>query len=248
MVRSFSAHLFRIKFAAMKTYQHLFFDLDHTIWDFEANAKDALKESYLHHELALKGIEPYDSFYEKYSYHNKRLWDRYTKGLLVQRELKWKRMFLTLLDFKIADEPLARSLSQDFLDRLPIRKKVFPYTFEILDYLKNKGYEMHLITNGFNRIQEQKLINAGLQNYFEVMVTSEISGCLKPHAGIFEYAMQATGAHPSSSIMIGDNIVADIQGATNFGMDSVFTNHIEATAAHVATFEIKHLRELENIL
>ncbi|UAY56513.1 YjjG family noncanonical pyrimidine nucleotidase [Arachidicoccus terrestris] len=231
----------------MKTYQHLFFDLDHTIWDFEANAKDALRESYLYHELALSGIEPYENFYERYTYHNKRLWDRYTKGLIIQRELKWKRMFLTLLDFKIADEPLARSLSQDFLDRLPIRKKVFPYTFEILDYLKNKNYQLHLITNGFNRIQEQKLVHAGLQDYFEVMVTSEISGCLKPHAGIFEYAMEATGAQPDKSIMIGDNLVADIQGAANFGIDSVFTNHIEDTTAHVATYEVRHLRELEDI-
>ena len=170
----------------MKTYQHLFFDLDHTIWDFDANAKDALKESYLHHELALRGIEPFENFYEKYAFHNKRLWDRYTKGLIIQRELKWKRMFLALLDFKIGDEPLARSLSQDFLDRLPVRTKVFPYTFEILDYLKKKNYRLHLITNGFNRIQEQKLVNAGLQDYVEVMVTSEQRGCLKRNACICE--------------------------------------------------------------
>jgi putative hydrolase of the HAD superfamily len=231
----------------MKTYQHLFFDLDHTIWDFEANAKDALKESYLHHELALRGIEPFESFYEKYTYHNKKLWDRYTKGLIIQRELKWKRMFLTLLDFKIGDEPLARSLSQDFLDRLPIRTKVFPYTFEILDYLKKKKYNLHLITNGFNRIQEQKLVNAGLQDYFEIMITSEQSGCLKPNAGIFEYAMDVTGATPENSIMIGDNLIADIQGAANFGMDSVFTNHIEDDTKHLATYEIRHLKELEDI-
>jgi len=231
----------------MKTYQHLFFDLDHTIWDFEANAKDALRESYLHHELALRGIEPFDSFYERYAYHNKRLWDRYSKGLIIQRELKWKRMFLTLVDFKIGDEPLARSLSQDFLDRLPIRTKVFPYTFEILDYLRQKQYKLHLITNGFNRIQEMKLVNAGLQDYFEVMVTSERSGCLKPNAQIFEYAMQVTGARPDTSIMIGDNLIADIQGAANFGMDSVFTNHIEDAREHVATYEVRHLKELEDI-
>jgi len=231
----------------MKTYQHLFFDLDHTIWDFEANAKDALKESYLHHELALRGIEPFDSFYDKYTFHNKRLWDRYTKGLIIQRELKWKRMFLTLLDFKIGNEPLARSLSQDFLDRLPIRTKVFPYTFEILNYLKKKNYRLHLITNGFNRIQEQKLVNAGLQDYFEAMITSEQSGCLKPNAGIFEYAMDVTGATPDTSIMIGDNLVADIQGAANFGMDSVFTNHIEDNSEHLATYEVRHLKELEDI-
>lgn len=247
-MRSFSAHLFIVKFAHMKRYQHLFFDLDHTIWDFEANAKEALKECYLHFELALRGIEPFDSFYEKYHAHNKRLWDRYHKGLIAQRELRWKRMFLSLLDFKIADEQLARDLSEDFIDRLPNRTQLFPYTFEILDYLKEKNYALHLITNGANRIQEQKLIKSGLQDYFEVMVTSESSGCPKPNAGIFEYAMELTGASPESSIMIGDNLVADIQGAYDFGMDSIFTNHIAEKRDHLATYEVKHLKELEQIL
>lgn len=231
----------------MKAYKHLFFDLDHTIWDFEANAKDALLDSFLFHELAIRDVAPFDTFYERYSYHNKRLWDRYTKGFIRQGELKWKRMFLTLLDFKIADEPLARQLSQDFLERLPMRKKVFPYTFEILEYLQQKNYALHLITNGFNRTQAQKLENAGLLSYFEVMITSESSGSLKPNPEIFAYAMEATGARPAESIMIGDNLIADIRGAADFGMDTVFTNHIEDTTLHEATFEVRHLKELEAI-
>lgn len=231
----------------MKAYKQLFFDLDHTIWDFESNAKDALGEAYHYHQMESKGLPEFDLFYERYSLHNKHLWERYTKGFLRQGELKWKRMYLSMLDFKIADEPMARILSDDFLNRLPLRKKVFPYTFEILEYLKSRNYNLHLITNGFNSIQMRKLENAGLQHYFEVMITSESSGSLKPNREIFAYAMAATGAAPEHSIMIGDNLIADIQGAGDFGMDTVFTNHIADTTLHGATYEVRHLKELEAI-
>lgn len=232
----------------MKQYKHLFFDLDHTLWDFEANAKDALRESFSQNDLTGKGIDDYELFYEKYSYHNHRLWDRYTKGFIRQEELKWKRIWLTLLEFKIADEILSRKMSEEFLSCLPLRKKVFPYTFEILHYLKNKDYRLHLITNGFTSIQNQKLSNAGMGGFFEEVITSESSGSLKPNKAIFQFALDKTRADIDHSIMIGDNIEADIKGAQSFGMDTVFVNHIHAQTDIRPTFEIGHLKELESIL
>ena len=130
-------------------YQDLFFDLDHTIWDFELNSKETLWDLHLKYELAAKGINDFDVFYSQYSVHNHRLWDRYTKGFIKQEELRWKRIYLSLLDYKIADEDLSKKMSHDYLDILPHKKNLFPYTIEILDYLKNKNYKMHLITNGF---------------------------------------------------------------------------------------------------
>ncbi len=99
-------------------YKHLFFDLDHTIWDFEINAKETLYDLYKSNALYERGIADFEEFFSKYSFHNERLWDKYTKGLIKQDELRWKRMWLALLDFKIADEVLSKSLSVQFLEKL----------------------------------------------------------------------------------------------------------------------------------
>ena len=229
-------------------YQHLFFDLDHTLWDFELNSKETLLDLHYKYALSDKGIDDFDAFFEQYSIHNHRLWDRYTKGFIKQEELRWKRIYLSLLEYKIADESLSRAMSFDYLDILPNKINLFPYTLEILDYLKNKGYKMHLITNGFESVQFKKIENSKLAPYFKEVITSEASNSLKPQKEIFEYALQKANAHLKDSIMIGDNESADIQGAINVGMDSVFVNHIKAIPTVAATYTITHLKELENIL
>jgi len=229
-------------------YKHLFFDLDHTIWDFEINAKETLHDLYISHALAARGIPDFEDFFLKYSYHNEHLWGKYTKGLIKQDELRWKRMWLALLDFKIADETLSRSLSVQFLERLPTKKNLFPYTIEILTYLKNKGYEMHLVTNGFETVQYHKIKNSDLAKFFGHVITSEASNSLKPNKEIFDYALQKTNAEAATSIMIGDNQDADIQGGINAGMDTIFVNHLNVIPHIHATYMVHHLRELENIL
>src|SRR6202000_2916665 len=125
------------------------------------------------------------------------------------------------------DEPLARKMDKLFLDALPTRKTLFPYTLEILDYLTGKGYILHLITNGFEETQHSKLRHAGLTGYFTEVITSERSNSLKPHKEIFEYAFQRTGAGKKESIMLGDSVEADIQGAINAGIDQVYVNHLD---------------------
>lgn len=231
----------------MPKYKHLFFDLDHTLWDFDANARETLSELYSIFDLDKRISTPFEDFYPKYLFHNEVLWDRYHKGLISADELKWKRMWRTLLDFKIADEPLAKDLSGKFLEILPTKKLLFPHTIEILDYLKEKKYDLHLITNGFEKTQWSKLNNSGLGGYFTHVVTSEMSNSLKPKKEIFEYAMDKANAALPESIMIGDNLEADIQGAMNAGMDSVFVNHINAVTDINPTYTITHLKELELI-
>lgn len=229
-------------------YKHLFFDLDHTLWDFDANAKATLTDLYALFELGTKVAAPFEDFYRKYLYHNEILWDKYHNGLISADDLKWKRMWRTLLDFKIGDEVLSRQLSGKFLELLPTKKLLFPYTTELLDYLLDKKYVLHLITNGFEKTQWSKLSNSGLDKYFTHVITSEASNSLKPKKEIFEYAMDKAGASLKESIMIGDNLEADIQGAMNAGMDSVFVNHINATAHLQPTYTVYHLKELEGIL
>src|SRR6185295_17770664 len=112
----------------------------------------------------------FNLFHQRYSVHNEKLWARYRNGFIKVDELRWKRMWLTLLDFKIGDEPLARKMGVLFLDALPTRKILFPHTQEILQYLKNKGYTLHLITNGFKKTQQSKLEHAGLDGYFTEVI------------------------------------------------------------------------------
>src|SRR3954467_2479253 len=111
-------------------YKHLFFDLDHTLWDFEANAKETLRELFVMNNLEGMGIPEFETFFQNYSYHNTRLWDKYTKGAIKHEELKWKRMWLALLEYKIADEQLSKKMAAEFLERLPLKKNLFPYTKE----------------------------------------------------------------------------------------------------------------------
>ena len=229
-------------------YKDLFFDLDHTLWDFETNSKETIQELYITHRLADLGIVDFDGFYSTYSAHNHRLWDRYTKGFIKQEELRWKRVYLSLLDFKVANEPLAKAMSKAYLEILPNKTHLFPYTIEILEYLKQKEYKMHLITNGFESVQFKKIKNSGLADYFIEVITSEASNSLKPQKEIFEYALKNAKASVNESIMIGDNESADIQGGINIGMDTIFVNHVQVVPTVPATYTITHLKELENIL
>ncbi len=228
-------------------YKHLFFDLDHTLWDFESNSRQTLQELYQTLGLAARGVTNFDLFHKQYIVHNDKLWERYRNGFIKVDELRWKRMWLTLLDFKIGDEPLARRMGEEFLDALPTRNILFPYTIEILTYLRGKGYQLHLITNGFQKTQHSKLEYSGLSGFFGEVITSEGSNSLKPHKEIFDYAFRITGADPAESIMLGDNIEVDIQGAINAGIDQVYVNHLGIEPAIRPTYTVSSLKELEEI-
>ncbi|MEI6947994.1 YjjG family noncanonical pyrimidine nucleotidase [Paraflavisolibacter sp. H34] len=229
-------------------YQHLFFDLDHTLWDFDANARQTLEQLHIDLKLADRGIDDFDRFHRNYLAHNERLWARYRNGYIKQEELRLKRMWLTLLDFKIGDTGLARQLSELFLQELPTRTLLFPDTLEVLRYLADKGYRMHLITNGFEKVQHCKLQNSGLNEFFQVVVTSESSNSLKPKKEIFEYALHKTGATVTNSLMIGDGLDVDVLGAMNVGMDQVHVNYNGLEQDIRPTYTVKALKELQAFL
>jgi putative hydrolase of the HAD superfamily len=229
-------------------YKYLFFDLDHTIWDFDANAKATLAQLHMDLNLVDKGVHDFDLFHRNYLQHNEKLWARYRNGHIRQEELRIKRMWLTLLDFRIADEELARQLSELFLQLLPTRTILFPDTIEVLDYLRNKGYELHLITNGFEKTQHSKLESSGLDRFFGKVITSESSNSLKPQREIFDYALRVTGARVEESIMIGDSVEVDIAGALGAGMDQVHVNYNDAPQELTPTYTVRQLRELKEFL
>jgi putative hydrolase of the HAD superfamily len=229
-------------------YKHLFFDLDHTLWDFDANAKATLQQLHLDLKLVDQGIHDFDLFYKNYLVHNEKLWERYRNGYIKQEELRIKRMWLTLLDFKVANEELAKQLSELFLQLLPTRTILFPDTKEVLRYLEDKGYKLHLITNGFELTQHSKLKSSGLNSFFKHVITSEGSNSLKPQKEIFDYALMQTGATVDESIMIGDSIEVDIAGAIAAGMDQVHVNYNEAEQSLKPTYTITALKQLKEFL
>ena len=228
-------------------YKHLFFDLDHTLWDYEANARSSMQHLYDSLELKQKGVHDFNLFYKYYSVHNDKLWEQYRNGLVKQDELRVKRMRLALLDFKIADDELSEKMNVQFLELLPTRTHLFADCIETLTYLVNKKYILHLITNGFEEVQHSKLKYSGLTKYFTEVITSEKSNSLKPNKEIFEFAFERSNARPEESIMIGDNIEVDIVGAMNVGIDQVFVNHNHIEPKVKATYTIYSLKELEDI-
>lgn len=229
-------------------YKHLFFDLDHTLWDFDANAKATLEQLHADLKLGDRGIQDLELFHKNYIVHNERLWEGYRKGLIKQDELRVKRMMLCLMDFNVANEELAREMSDLFLQLLPTRTIVFPDTIEVLQYLTDKGYRLHLITNGFEEVQHNKLKHSGLDKYFKEVITSEGSKSLKPNKEIFEYALTVTGAAVEASLMLGDSLDVDILGAMNVGMDQVHVNFLGVEQHIKPTYTVKNLIELKQLL
>jgi putative hydrolase of the HAD superfamily len=228
-------------------YRHLFFDLDHTLWDFDTNAKLTLSTLYIDLELEKAGVHDFELFYTSYLHHNNILWGRYRNGDVKADELRWKRMWNTLMEFKIGDEKLARQLGAKFLDLLPQRNVLFPDTASTLQYLVDKGYQLHLITNGFEETQHHKLRHSNISQYFIEVITSEASNSIKPKKEIFDYALQKAKALHHQSIMIGDSIEVDIIGAKNAGIDQVFMNHLGLESEVRPTYMVRSIKELETI-
>ena len=198
-------------------------------------------------QLKERGVNDFDLFHKNYLAHNEKLWARYRNGSITQEELRVKRMGLALLDFKIADEVLAKDMSVQFLEMLPTRTILFPYAIEILQYLTGKKYQLHLITNGFEKTQHSKLKYSGLDKFFTEIITSEGSNSLKPNKEIFDFAFRKTGARPYESIMLGDSIEVDIIGAMKAGIDQVFINHLNIDIDIKPTYVVNSLNELEEI-
>jgi putative hydrolase of the HAD superfamily len=229
-------------------YKHIFFDLDHTLWDFESNAVSTLRELYTEHGLEKIGIPSFEQFYSSYSVINNKLWDRFRKGFINRNDLRTKRFTMTFLEFKVCDDKLCDNMGKRFLEVLPTKTALFPHAVEVLEYLQAKKYPIHLITNGFEETQRLKMKHSGIHDYFTHIVTSESAGSLKPHRDIFDYAMKLSSTTASESIMIGDTLDVDILGAQEAGMDQVYFAPGQTEEGVKPTYTIRSLHELKDIL
>jgi putative hydrolase of the HAD superfamily len=231
----------------MSKYKHIFFDLDRTLWDFEQNATETLMEMYVEEKLNIAGIPNQDEFIRVYRLFNRDLWQQFKDNKISKDYLKTERFYRTLKHFGVEDYSLGEKLGKQYIAISPTKKKLFPYSIEILEYLK-KYYQLHIITNGFKEVQFVKLEHSGLSPFFKEVITSEDVGYKKPDSRIFDFAIQKANASKNESLMIGDDAEADITGAQNAGIDQVYVNYHHSVNGVRPTFEVNSLEEIEKIL
>ena len=141
----------------------------------------------------------------------------------------------------------AEKIGNEYLGISPTKTRLVPHAREILEYLHAR-YQLHVITNGFLSTQQIKMRNCRLEKYFRSLTTSEDVGHNKPRAEIFQHALSSVNARKKESLMIGDDLEVDIQGARKFGMDQVFLNRDGVIHTDPVTYEISSLGALKDIL
>jgi len=231
----------------MKRYAHLFFDLDHTLWDFRTNSRAVLRELHAELGLAAAGVPDAREMIGAYEEINAGLWKRMENGHMDKDVMRVLRFRNTLLRFGVKNERLARILGDEYLDRTPRMNGLFPGTLEMLHELR-PHFGLHIITNGFEATQATKIRHSGLHVFFDQVITSESVGTAKPDPRIFQKALKLAGANAAESLMIGDSISADMAGARAAGMDQVHFHPEEEDGDPLATYRIRGMGALRAIV
>lgn len=229
-------------------YSTIFFDLDDTILDTQQNSKDAISEIYTDYKYD-NYFPTFDDFYTRYQSVNLHLWDLYEQNLIGKDHLMSERFSKTLEGYTDITKEQSLDINQDFMGRVSSRKNIINGAKEILDYLQPR-YNMYVLSNGFQEVQDKKIHNAGVGHYFKKVILSDQVGKNKPHPIIFDYALQQAGVSKGDCIMIGDNINTDIIGAKNSGMDQVWFNPKKVADSNgiSPSYTIESLDELRCIL
>ncbi len=229
----------------MKTYKHLFFDLDNTLWDFNANVKASFYAIFT--QLGLhQRINDFDSFLSAYEKNNELLWTAYRNGKIKKDAMRIERLALTFSEFGIEDPDLCNRVQELYLKETPVQKNLFPGVQDTLSYLGSK-YKLYILTNGFSEIQIQKISHSGLEAYFTKLFMAEMVGYQKPDKRFFEYAIKSVHARKADCVIIGDDAETDIRGGWNAGIDQVFFNPRKRPCKITPTWEITDITELKNI-
>jgi putative hydrolase of the HAD superfamily len=230
----------------LKTYRHLFFDLDNTLWDFKANAREAFRDVF--DRLRLHTLfRDFDRFLEIYEKHNEYLWMEYRKGKLRKEHLREERMRMTFLELGVDDPVLAREVGDWYIREAPLKSNLFPGVHETLTYLSVR-YKLYILTNGFTEIQIQKVKSCQLEQHFSKLFMAEMVGYQKPDRRLFEYAVKSIHARKAECLMIGDDPEADIRGAYHAGIDQVFFNPAHKHCVVDPTWTITSIPDLKEIL
>lgn len=236
----------------MMEYKDLFIDFDDTLYDTHGNAVIALRETYEAFHLERFFPDP-QIFYDAYWLANIELWTSYSKGEITRDYLiveRFRRPLSTSNGLDVTEQ-LCLDMSDNFLDFCSSKSGVVEGAHELMDYLRQRGYRMHMTSNGFHEVQYKKLAACGLRDYFDTIILSEDAGANKPSPQYFDYALSLSGAHRESTLMIGDNLQTDIMGALNSGIDALLFNRWNVDASDcllTPTFIVTSLKDIKKIL
>jgi putative hydrolase of the HAD superfamily len=228
----------------MKEVTHVFFDLDHTLWDYQANSRRTLADL-VHHFGLTEYVSP-EKFIESYEKVNEKLWHKFNTNQIDKEYIRKYRFAMVLQKLKVYIKHEPEELTEYFVNNCSIKSTLMPHTLDALNHLHTK-YPMAIITNGFQESQFPKLKASGLEKYFDHVVVSDTIGFRKPDERIFQHAMNLLNAKPHTSVMIGDNPKTDIRGAEAAGMKAIFYNPTGKRKS-VTQWEIQSLHELVGIL
>jgi putative hydrolase of the HAD superfamily len=228
----------------MQNIQHVFFDLDHTLWDFEKNSDLTFQKIFKMNNLSVD----LHSFLEVYRPLNFKFWKLYREEKVTKSELRYGRLKNTFdaIDFPISDT-LIYLIADQYIEHLADFNHLFDGAIEILDYL-NQKYTLHIITNGFEEIQTKKMINSKIYHYFEKVITSESVGVKKPNPKVFKHALEIANANIDQAIMIGDSIEADINGALGVGMKAIHCNFDTSLVPNNLFISVSSLLEIKKFI
>ena len=232
----------------MKNIRHIFFDLDNTLWDHRNNAYLTLKEIYKRENVQEKYNLGFEDFHREYFTINERLWAQIRDGEIDKEYLRKHRFYDSFLFFGIDDYDLAQVFEQNFLDEILNYNDLVEGAFELLEYLSEKGYMLHILSNGFKEVTYRKCELSGIQNYFKTITSADELNVRKPQPEIYEYALKKANAKKEESIMIGDDWIADVEGALSFGIDAVFFDVFKDNFGNDEVKVIRELKELQKFL
>jgi len=225
------------------TIKHVFFDLDHTLWDFDKNSALTFEKIF---NLNKINVELND-FLRHYEPINLKYWKLYREEKVSKSDLRYRRLREAFDGVEIAiEDDMINHLSKAYIDNLSTFNHLFDGAFEVLDYLKGK-YKLHIITNGFGEAQDKKMTTSNIKSYFKTVTNSEMVGVKKPNPKIFNFALNLAKATSSESIMIGDSLEADIEGAHKIGMDTIHFDYKDVHKNHNYK-RITNLKTLTNHL
>lgn len=246
-------------------YENIFLDFDDTLYDTYGNAVIALRETFQQCGLDRYFTRP-QTFYDAYWTANIDLWTRYSKGEISRDYLiaeRFRRPMMESEKFRTESKAHAEGaqdersqfsldfslrLSDIFLQHCASKPGVIDGAHQLMKYLRQKGYTLHICSNGFHEVQYKKLTSCGLQTYFDSIILSEDAGANKPARRFFDYALTHSGAKPQNTVMIGDNLNTDIVGARNAGIDTILFNKWAVEPAGIPTYTVESLYDIMKIL
>jgi putative hydrolase of the HAD superfamily len=228
--------------------QHVFFDLDNTLWDHRRNAYLTIKDLFEKQEITSKYAIDFEEFHSVYYDINEELWEKIRDGIIGKEYLREHRFYDSFKHFGIDNKELALYFEENFLDNIVSHNELVEGAEDVLEYLKAKNYTLHIISNGFQEVTERKCTLSGIAPYFKTITSADAVGVRKPNPRIFEYSLGLSEARKEESILIGDDWIADAMGAADFGMDAIFFDVYKEDKQREGLKAITHLQQIKEYL